>query len=430
LTRRRLITIDIVAATLIAVLLATSSKGHDSEVEVPKEFPELNKILENGMSDIPELEKMDHSVDSFLRYWCIEGASLAIMRNDSLVYAKGYGWADKEKGVRMSPSTKLRIASVSKLVTAAGIMHLKDQGRLALQSPVFGPYGILNRFDDAYKDQNYCLITVEDLLRHEGGFTTRAGDPMFSTVVMERQMGLSSPPTQDELVRHLLRQRLTYTPGKDRSYSNFGYLLLSMVIEEVTGMPYETYMRDSVLAPAGCYDFHIGGNYYAERLPGESRYYMQPDSEDVPDINDNSRMVPKCYGGNDVSGLSGAGGWIASTSELARFVASIDLRDAVPDILSPESIRQMTTWVDEATYSLGWVDTKPDGEWTRTGSFSGTSALVKVYPDGECWIMVTNTSSWRGSRFSKNVSGFFRRLRHRWSAVLPARDLFLDGTRA
>jgi len=84
----------------------------------------------------------------------------------------------------------------------------------------------------------------------------------------------------------------------------------------------------------------------------------------------------------------------------------------------------MTHYFDENTYGLGWVDCKPDGEWTRTGSFSGTSALIKVYPDGECWIMITNTSAWRGSRFTRNTAALFRNLRSRFSSQLPTRDMF------
>ena len=111
---------------------------------------------------------------------------------------------------------------------------------------------------------------------------------------------------------------------------------------------------------------------------------------------------------------------------LARLVCAIDGQGPLPDILSGESVRQMTTWFDPDTYSLGWNDTKPTGEWTRSGSFSGTQALVKVYPDGECWILISNTSAWRGSRFSNNIAVLFQDLRSRFSSQLPQRDLFVE----
>ena len=191
-------------------------------------------------------------------------------------------------------------------------------------------------------------------------------------------------------------------------------------------MPYEQYMQDTILAPMGCHDFRIGGNYLKDRLPGETRYYMQPDAERCASFDGKQGSVEKCYGGNDIAGLSGAGAWTGSTPELARLVAHIDGHGPVTDILSTFSVEQMTRYFDEDTYCLGWVDCRPFGEWTRTGSFSGTSALIKVYPDGESWIFVSNTSTWRGSRFTKDVGAFFQNLRSRFSADLPRRDLFQE----
>ena len=173
--------------------------------------------------------------------------------------------------------------------------------------------------------------------------------------------------------------------------------------------------------------FRIGGNYLSDRLPGETRYYMQPDSEAVPSFDGRYSAVEKCYGGNDVTGLRGAGAWTGSAPELARLVACIDGYGPMEDILDPFSVMQMTHYVDDDTYALGWTDCNDRGEWTRTGSFSGTSAIVKVYPDGQCWILVSNTSSWRGARCTKDISALFRKLRARFGGKLPRRDLFQEA---
>ena len=132
-----------------------------------------------------------------------------------------------------------------------------------------------------------------------------------------------------------------------------------------------------------------------------------------------------CYGGNDGTCLMGAGAGVGSAVELVRVVSSVNGLEGIEDILSADSIQKMTTWYDENTFSLGWVDTK-DGEWTRTGSFSGTSAIVKVFPDGESWVLISNTSAWRGSKFSRNTSYLIKNLRRRFSASLPQRDLFSE----
>ena len=382
---------------------------------------DLNASLTNDLSSFPE---MDAVVDSFLNFWSLKGASLSIVRHDSLVYARGYGWADEAAREPMAPGTLLRMASVSKLLTTVGIMKLQEDSLLNLQSPVFGPYGILSGY--SFKDDNYCLITVEHLLRHQGGFSVRGGDPMFSTLSNMATFGLTAPPDQETLVRKLLQKPLTFEPGSGQEYSNFGFLLLSMIIEKVSGIPYADYMQKEVFAPARCHGFRIAGNWLKDRHPGETRYYMQPDSEPCPAYDGSGRQVERCYGGNDITTLSGAGAWVGSTPELARLVASIDGLDPVPDILSPFSVYQMTQRLSDDIYSLGWNDCTMEGEWTRSGSFSGTNALVKVYPDGEIWVFISNTSAWRGSRFARNIGRFMANLRSRFSPALPHRDLFQE----
>ena len=413
-----------VAALLVTVLVLIAA--HRPKPAPPPVNAILNETLTNEMSDSASFQGIDREVREFMRYWRIQGISLSIMRNDSLMFAKGYGWADKEQKVEMSPRHILRLASVSKLLTATGIMKLEEQGRLSLDDKVFGPEGILcdSVWTSLIKDSLYYDITVEHLLRHQGGFSTRGGDPMFSTRTIMQQNRLRTPPDQDMLVRVQLRRPLAFVPGETQEYSNFGFLLLSMIIEKITGTDYETWMQESILKPAGCLDFHIAGNYYEDRYPNEVKYYVQPDDKPVDEFNNSGRKVVRCYGGNDIPTLSGAGAWAASTPELMRFVASIDGRPEVPDIISVESVRRMTEWFDPDTFSLGWNDTKPTGEWTRTGTFSGTSALIKYFPDGECWILVTNTSTWRGAGLAPFTTEMFQKSRAACSALLPKRNMF------
>lgn len=412
-------------ATLIVVIAGKSAFGKRASAErESRPVPvNLNVTLTNEMSDTSSLAGFDRMVKNYLTYWAIHGASLSVMRNDSLLFAKGYGEADS--GLEMQPGYILRMASVSKLVTAAGIMVLQDRGLLNIKDHVFGPDGILNdsTYNAAIKDTLYYRITVEDLLRHKGGFSRRGGDPMFSTRWIMMQNGWSEAPTQEQLMELQLKRRLKFVPGTAQEYSNFGYLALSMVIEKVCGMDYETFLQENVLRPAGCVDFHIAGNYYKHKLPNETRYYVQHDDEPAEEFNNSGRKVTRCYGGNNVTGLSGAGAWAASTPELALFVASIDGRPEVPDIISRESVDQMTEYFDESTYSLGWNDTK-DGYWTRTGTFAGTSALIKYFPDGECWIFISNTSTYKGPGLARHTAELFDRLREKYSTRLPARNMF------
>ena len=422
--KKHFIIISIIAAAALVTAFAFIGMGKSEIEDNAPEF-RLNDTLCNAMSEIPELEKMDARIRKFMIRWDIKGASLAIMKNDSLLYAKGYGWADEEKGIEMQPGHILRMASVSKLLTAAGIMVLQDMDSLNIKDTVFGPGGILDDpfFNELVKcDRNYKKVTVEHLLRHQAGFRR---DPLFSSVDVKNQLRLDQAPTKEDHFGLVLSRRLRWVPGTSQKYSNFSYLLLSEIIERVSGMPYEEFMKNKVLEPAGCYDMHIGGIYYEDKRSNEVRYYThEGDGKYVEEYTGSGRMVERCYGGTNLPLLSGAGAWCASPAEIARFVASIDGNPGVKDIISHESFLQMVEYFDQNTFSLGWNDTDPAKGWSRTGTLAGTSALVRYYTDGECWIMITNTSTYRGPRFPKYTEALFKECRSLYSDKLPKRNLF------
>ena len=192
-------TVAIILTAIMAAAIATAFVIIHKPVPKPdplasmKPKIHLNDSLSNALSDQPELAGLDKKVRNYMRQWQMKGASLAIMRNDSLLYAKGYGWADEGEGTEMEPSHILRMASVSKLITAVGIMVLQDRDSLSIKDTVFGPSGILNDslFNAVIKDKNYHKITVEHLLRHQGGFYR---DPLFSSNDVRTQMQLDHPP--------------------------------------------------------------------------------------------------------------------------------------------------------------------------------------------------------------------------------------------
>lgn len=401
----------LISIALVIAFAATLSGGNIKRMPYPKVGVDLNSTITNAYSDIPELEGMDRKMHAYMQRWELKGACLAVVKNDSLVFAKGYGLADDN--LPMQPYNLMRIASVSKLITAVGIMNLVDRGMLSLSDKVFGDEGILfgEPYDNALKDPNYSKITVEHLLRHQGGF---ASDPMFAAETVRAALGLKGAPTADDYIRYGLSRKVIYAPGTTNRYSNFGYLLLSRIIEVIGDTDYETFIDQNILEPLGINDMHIAGNEYVDRYPNEVRYYSHDPSRNS-------------YSGNDITVLSGAGGWCCSILELAKLVAAIDGRPEVEDILSMEAVEAMTAYSDPALYSLGWNDTNPEVGWSRTGTFTGTSALVKYFPDGECWIFITNNSTWKGPRLAGYTNELFQQLRALYSDKLPSRSLFYYG---
>ena len=384
----------------------------------------IHDLLTNRYSDLEETKRLDNMLERFLRQWEIKGASLAIMKDGQLIYSKGYGYANVEDSIPMDVFHIMRVASVSKLITAAGIMKLVENGKLSLQDKAFGSEGILND-STVYgniKDKRTLDITVENLLRHQGGFTTRYGDPMFNPVTVAKKMNAENPATMETMIQFVLSRRLGFTPGTSTAYSNVGYGILSKIIERVSGQGYEQFIQDSILHPAGCFDMHLGHNVYEDRFPNEVRYYEGTDATPIQACNGADTLVPRSNGGNNIEEFYGAGGWVASPTELLLFLAAIDGDDSQPDILSKESVALMTEKVENAM-PLGWMSTTSGGDWERSGSMAGTSAMLKRQKDGFSWAFTTNTSNWTGPRFPHKIDNIVAQAMDRVKEW-PERNLF------
>lgn len=384
----------------------------------------IHDLLTNRYSDLEETKRLDNMIERFLRQWEIKGASLAIMKDGQLIYSKGYGYANVEDSIPMDVFHIMRVASVSKLITAAGIMKLVENGKLSLQDKAFGPEGILND-STVYgniKDKRTLDITVENLLRHQGGFTTRYGDPMFNPVTVAKKMNAENPATMETMIQFVLSRRLGFTPGTSTAYSNVGYGILSKIIERVSGQGYEQFIQDSILHPAGCFDMHLGYNVYEDRFPNEVKYYEGTDATPIQACNGADTLVPRSNGGNNIEEFYGAGGWVASPTELLLFLAAIDGDDSQPDILSKESVALMTEKVENAM-PLGWMSTTSGGDWERSGSMAGTSAMLKRQKDGFSWAFTTNTSNWTGPRFPHKIDNIVAQAMDRVKEW-PERNLF------
>lgn len=414
--------------TVVVFTAAYVRQGKEEKEKVAKAEAGVHweDKLTNEMSDYGPLGKMDREIERFIGKWSIRGLSLAVTRNDSLIYAKGYGMADVERGEKMTPQHIMRLASASKLVTAIAIMRLAEAGKLNLDDKVFGPDGILNDtcYTNAIKDERLLDLTVDHLLMHKGGFGLGAGDPMFNTKDIIAAKKLDRAPSNEELTEIVLGRKIAFTPGQGFRYSNFGYMLLSLVIERVSGKSYWDYVDEDVLQPAGCYRFQPATNYYADRHEKEVRYYG-PDTVAVEEYNGSGRMVERVYGGSNVNGLVGAGGWCASASDLARLVAATDKYPHVKNILTNASIDSLTAFGGEKDKrSRGWSEIDSHGKWRRTGTLSSTHTLVERFPNGECWVIITNSGVWTGHNFSRTMTQLISNLRARYGKDFPRRDLF------
>lgn len=362
-------------------------------------------MLDNSNSEFQETKHIDDLINSFLEKNKIKGASVAITYNEKLVYAKGFGLANDETGELVQPGHLFRIASVSKLITAVAIMQLFEQGKLSLSDTVFGTNGILNdpQFLN-FSDKRINLITVSDLLNHTAGWSKRIGDPIFNSVLISKRMKSDNPSDLDKIIEFVLHEKLRNTPGKRYSYSNFGYAVLGRIIEKISNTKYEDYVIMNILRPAGIYDMHIGRNLYSEKFSNEVKYF-EPEGTPFTLASDGTEdMVPTSYGGNDLNLLGAAGGWVASAPELVKLLTYIDGFDLQKDLLKKETILMMTDPKIAGSGLYGWRGVDKHGTWWRTGTLSGTTALIMRQENHVNWVVLLNTSAIKRNRLHSRLS--------------------------
>jgi CubicO group peptidase (beta-lactamase class C family) len=405
------------------IALTFSDKGYPSLFE--DEEVAFSLKLENEFSDMPETASIDKVVNSFIKKWRINGASVAVTNGEELIYAKGFGYADKENKEEVIPGHLFRIASVSKLITAVAIMKLYEEGQLNLDDYVFGLDGILDTdMFPEYKDPRYEKIKVQHLLNHTSGWSQRSADPMFSSLYIARKMDIEPPLHIDHIIDYALSRKLNYEPGTRYSYSNLGYAILGRIIEEKSGITYEDYVMMNVLKPMGIHDMHIGRTYHHQKFPNEVKYYATGKTRRAYSIDGSGEYVPVYYGGNNIELLGPAGGWVSSAPELIKFLTAIDGFSAQPDILKEETIQMMTDPNQAGKGLFGWRGNDSRGTWWRTGYFYGSSALMVRQSDGLNWVILTNTSTYKQSRIHSYVSGMMFGAVNRVNDW-PQQDLFM-----
>lgn len=371
-------------------------------------YPKSNKFT-NNMSDIETYSRLDKSFNNFIRTWDLASASVAIAKDGKLLYAKAFGYANKEDSIKAEPYNIYRIASVSKLISAVGIMKLIEGKKLTLDTKIFGKNGLLN--DTCYShyvDKRVEDITVKNLLNHSAGWTSYWGDHMFINDMIAKSLKKPLPVNLQDIVVFALSKRLHFQPGTYSSYCNLGFSLLQLVVEKASGQSYESYINENVFFPLNIEDANLAYNFDSLRYPNEVRYYEIPEAQKVIAFDGSRDAILKCRGGNDIRTLGAAGGWVISSVSLLKLLLAIDGNNNFPDLLTHQSVSRLIE--REGEYQpLGWRTIYPNGKWWRSGSFPGTSALSVVRSDGFTYVFLTNTSPWPASKFPYEIDRLMSR---------------------
>ena len=301
----------------------------------------------------------DDVMTSFMNARSIPAGALAITRFGVRHYERGFGWLDKEQTRATPPDALFRIASVTKPITQAAIDMLIREGRLDRDAPVFclsQPPCLVDVAPFGEADPRTQDITVRHLLDHRAGWDRDiSGDPMFDAIRIAETLGVPSPPGKRNVVRYVLGRPLDFAPGARFAYSNFGYLVLGLIVEEVSGVPFTRFVQERVLAPIGvaATEVELGRSLPPQRNPREPWY---SDPYRGRSVFDPSVVVPFPDGAFHVEAFEAHGGLIASTAALAGFVDRY----------------------------IG------DGEWRFYGSMPGTFSFVWQRTDGVAVVALFN----------------------------------------
>lgn len=309
-----------------------------------------------------------------IAYRGLPGISVGVVSDQDLVWAKGFGFADVNAKKPMSPSTRFRMASHSKVFTATAIMQLREQGKLRLDDPVSN---YLPWFNVKPAGDDDGEITIEQLLTHSSGLPREAGDHWTTNRF----------PTGDEIRKLIGDRQAAFPPATRWKYSNLAYSIAGMVVEQVSGMSWADYLQQNIFNPLGMsassVDKPVDGLTvgYGRRMPDGSRAI-------IPFI--------------DAKGMGAATGLTSNVEDMAKFV-SAQFRKGPRggrQILSSGSLREMhrvrsldNSWTSGTGIGFG-VNRYRDKTYVgHGGGYLGNTTQTTIRLDDKVAVIVlTNTN--------------------------------------
>ena len=182
---------------------------------------------------------VDSAVEAQLKAQKIPGVSLAVCRDGKIIKATGYGLANVELDIPMTPETVLQTGSVGKQFTSMAIMMLFEEGKLGLDDKITK---YIRESPAAWKD-----VTVRELLTHISGIPDYGSEEAMKKGVVD----LRNDYTEEQLIQAFAKMPMAFAPGEKWSYSNTGYVLLGIIIRRVTGEFYGDFLQERIFKPLG-----------------------------------------------------------------------------------------------------------------------------------------------------------------------------------
>jgi len=261
--------------------------------------------------------------------------TVLIRKYGKTIYEESFGFADYENQALFTTGSRFEIASVTKTFTAAAILRLRYERKLSLDDK-------LSKYLPEFPNAN--LITIRHLLSHSSG----VGELPGTWSIEEHPLA--------EVINGIAAQPFFFTPGKDERYSNSGFILLSAVIEKVTGKSYDGYLSETLFAPLGMKET---GNYSIETIVSGRVHKYQPGPPPALVWN---------VAQQSLSSTLGAGSTVTSAADLALWA---------------QAIRENRIFTQlDGEYPYGWHRDTFFGHKVllQSGLHDGASALVETFP--------------------------------------------------
>jgi len=291
-------------------------------------------------------------IDSVMSARNIAGLAVAVSVHGQTVWSEGFGWSNIETHTPVQTTTKFRIGSVSKPLSAIAIGLLYDQGLLDLDAPV-------QQYVPSFPEKEKGVITTRLLAGHLAGVRHYAGMEFLSS---ERY------PSVTAGLDIFKDDTLQTPPGTRWSYSSYGWNLISAVVEGASGEEFIKYMTDNVLIPLGLR--HTVADHTDSIILGRTGYY---------DRTDDGALINTPYVDNSYKWAGG--GYLSTPEDMVRFANAL----LGGEILEPETVQmfwtsQRKTDGEESGYGIGWAVRDSDG--VRVVNHGGGSV------GGNCWLAI------------------------------------------
>src|SRR5271155_3012411 len=337
--------------------------------------PPSNAASVGGDPDVLGAERLFSAwIEGQIAYRGLPGVAVGVVSDQDLIWSKGFGFADIKAKLPMTPTTKFRMASNSKLFTAIAIMQLREEGKLGLDDPVVK---YLPWFKAKPAGDDDGTVTIEQLLSHSSGLQREAGDHWVSFDF----------PTAEQLQRLYVDRQAAFAPAVRWKYSNLGFAVAGLIVEKVSGEKWADYVNQNIFKPLGMVGSSVDKDVsdlavpYGRRMPDGTR-------EVLPFV--------------DARGMAAATGVTSDVEDLAKFESAQFRRGprGGSQIVSSESWREMLrvrsveeNWTSGTGLGFDVKRVKDRTYIGHGGGYPGNTTQTLIQLDDKVGVIVlTNTN--------------------------------------